>query len=251
MGRNQSAVQTVPVGNGLLRFACANARYVRNKVADVVDLVVNSNIDICVITETWLKDCDSVTVAGMSPSGYSFENSPRKAARSGGGLVLMFKSMMRTKLVDASEYRSFESSEWNITLQSHVIKLVAVYRPPSATALYVPSSLFFEEFSIYLESVVTSTELLLISGDFNFHLNSAEDNNTKKFCDLLETFGLTQHVTFSTHNSGHILDLIITRSVNDVLISKVEPTLALSGHTAICVQAQTANIFARLFTFET
>jgi hypothetical protein len=165
VGRNQSAVQTVPVGNGLLRFACANARYVRNKVADVVDLVVNSNIDICVTTETWLKDCDSVTVAGMSPSGYSFENSPRKAARSGGGLVLMFKSMMRTKLVDASEYRSFESSEWNITLQSHVIKLVAVYRPPSSTALYVPSSLFFEEFSIYLESVVTSTELLLISGD--------------------------------------------------------------------------------------
>ena len=75
-----------------------------------------------------------------------------------------------------------EYSEWNITLQSHVIKLVAVYRPPSSTALYVPSSLFFEEFSIYLESVVTSTELLLISGDFNFHLDSAEDNNTKKFC---------------------------------------------------------------------
>jgi hypothetical protein len=140
-----------------------------------------------------------VTVAGLSPSGYSFENSPRKAVRSGGGLELMFKSMMRTKLklVDASEYRSFELSEWNITLKSHVIKLVAVYRPPSSTALYVPSSLFFEKYSIYLESVVTSTELLLISGDFSFHLDcAAEDNNTKKFCDLLETFGLTQHVPF-------------------------------------------------------
>ena len=135
-----------------------------------------------------------MTVAGLSPSGY---NSPRKAVRSGGGLGLMFKSMMRTKLVDASEYRSFESSEWNITFKSHVIKLVAVYRPPSSTALYVPSSLFFEKYSIYLESVVTSTELLLISGDFSFHLDSAaEDNNTKKFCDLLETFGLTQHVPF-------------------------------------------------------
>ena len=110
VGRNQSAVQTAPVGNGhVLKFAGVKAHSVRNKVADVVDLVVNSNIDICVITETWLKDCDSVTVAGLSPSGYSFENSSRKAARSRGGLGLMFKSMMRTKLVDAGSF------EWNIT----------------------------------------------------------------------------------------------------------------------------------------
>jgi hypothetical protein len=38
---------------------------------------------------------------------------------------------------------------------------------------------------------------------------------------------------FSTHNSGHTLDLVITRSVNDVLISEVKPTLALSDHITV------------------
>ena len=46
-----------------LRFACVNARSVRNKAAETVEHVVNSNIDLCIITETWLKEYDCVTTA--------------------------------------------------------------------------------------------------------------------------------------------------------------------------------------------
>jgi len=46
----------------------------------------------------------------------------------------------------------------------------------------------------------------------------------------LETFGLAQHVTFATHNSGHCLDLIITRSSNDVIVDSPRPSLFLSDH---------------------
>ena len=35
-----------------LRFACVNARSVRNKTAEIVEHIVASNIDICIITET-------------------------------------------------------------------------------------------------------------------------------------------------------------------------------------------------------
>ena len=38
-------------------------------------------------------------------------------------------------------------------------------------------------------------EVLVIWGDFNLHLiDEHRDNGTKKFMDLLETFGLSQHV---------------------------------------------------------
>ena len=33
-------------------------------------------------------------------------------------------------------------------------------------------------------------EVLVISGDFNFHFDDLRDNDTKKFMDLLETFSL-------------------------------------------------------------
>ena len=227
--RNQYDAHVSPKKLTCLRFACVNARSLRNKTADVVDHVVNSNIDMCVVTETWLKDADSVTIAALSPDGYCFQNSPR----SGGGVGVMYKSIIGTKLIHANQCSSFESSEWNVTIQNHVIKLVAVYRPPSSSTHPQPMSLFFEEFSTYLESIVISTERLLISGDFNLHIESSEDTNAKKFCELLETFGLIQHVAFPTHTSGHTLDLIISRSINDVIITELESTLALSDHSFI------------------
>ena len=56
----------------------------------------------------------------------------------------------------------------------------------------------------------------------NFHLDDPSDNDAKNFTDLLETFGLSQHVTAPTHLSGHTLDLLISRSSNDINVSGIE-----------------------------
>ena len=45
--------------------------------------------------------------------------------------------------------------------------------------------------------------MLLIMGDFNYHV---EDTS------LIDSFRLTQHVADSTHRSGHMLDLMLSRS---------------------------------------
>ena len=105
----------------------------------------------CVVTETWLKDADSVTIAAVCPDGHCFQNLPRENDRSGGRVGVMYKSIIGTKLIHANQCSSFEFSEWNVTIQNHVIKLVAVYRPPSSSTRPQPMSLFFEEFSTYLE----------------------------------------------------------------------------------------------------
>ena len=49
----------------------------------------------------------------------------------------------------------------------------------------------------------------------------------------METFGVIQHVAFPTRTSGHTLDLIICRSINDVIVTELESTLALSDHSFI------------------
>ena len=50
-----------------------------------------------------------------------------------------------------------------------------------------------------------------IFGDFNLHLDIPSAITTT-FNDILVSFDLKQHVTFSTHIHGHWLDLFITRS---------------------------------------
>ena len=51
---------------------------------------------------------------------------------------------------------------------------------------------------------------------------------TAKFCNLLESFGLTQHVQDSTHSSRHTLDLVITKSHETPIsgLSIIEPLIS-------------------------
>ena len=81
----------------------------------------------------------------------------------------------------------------------------------------VPISTFFSELADYLESVVLCQEQLLISGDFNIHLDNAVDTDAIKLVDLLESHGLQQHVTSPTRKHDHTNDLIITRQSDQLL----------------------------------
>ena len=75
------------------------------------------------------------------------------------------------------------------------MRYVIVYRPPYSSLHPVSTSVFFDEFSQFLENVVMCPEALVISGDFNLHLDDLRDNDTKKFMDLLETFSLQSFAT--------------------------------------------------------
>ena len=76
------------------RFACVNARSVRNKIAVIMDHMVNSSIDICTFTETWLQEYDSVSIAGLSTAGFIFQSFPRKSERRGGGTGIMCRESL-------------------------------------------------------------------------------------------------------------------------------------------------------------
>ena len=55
-------------------------------------------------------------------------------------------------------------------------------------------------FSTHLENVIMCPEPLFIAGNFNFHLNLVHSNNSRRFKELLQTFGLSQDVTASTQS---------------------------------------------------
>ena len=92
-------------------------------------------------------------------------------------------------------------------------------------------STFLDEFSSYLESVVICSEPLIITGDFNIHMDNPSDS--KQFSELLESISLTQHVHQPTHVIGHTLDLIITRSSDHILCSDPTTDELFSDHFSI------------------
>ena len=171
-----------------LKFCVLNARSVRNKTADILDYICECKLDVVGITESWLSSDDAAVRTELCPDGYKFLDHPRDGLR-GGGTGLIYRDSLCVKKLDAGIKRSFEFSEWSVTTSSHKLRIVVLYRPPYSSEHNVPMSVFFNEFSNYLESLLLSKEPLLISGDFNIHIDDAADADSFKFQDLLESVG--------------------------------------------------------------
>ena len=60
--------------------------------------------------------------------------------------------------------------------------------------------------------------MLLIVGDFNYHVEDTSDSEACSFNTLIDSFGLIQHVTDITHRSGHTLDLMLSRSHDSLVL---------------------------------
>ena len=55
-------------------------------------------------------------------------------------------------------------------------------------------------------------------GDFNFHIDRPTDQHVSKILDLFHIFNLVQSVNLPTHTHGHILDWIIHRPDDKILL---------------------------------
>ena len=132
---------------------------------------------------------------------------------------MIFKESINVEKVSVAGKGSFEASEWLVNPAATTrLRVVIVYRPPYSVKHPVSTSTFITEFSDYLESLVMSSEPLLILGDFNIHMDLPDDTDCRNMSDLLVSMGLKQHVLQPTHELGHTLDLIITR-ISDIIIA--------------------------------
>ena len=62
-----------------------------------------------------------------------------------------------------------------------------------------------------------SRKPLLILWDFNIRMDLPDDSDCRNLSDILESMGLTRHVRLTTHELGHTLDLIITRTSDNII----------------------------------
>lgn len=124
------------------------------------------------------------------------------------------------------------------------------YRPPYSDEHKITFA-FIDEFSNCLESVVLSKENLLIIGDFNIYIDVPSDPSTDRFMDLLDSFGLQQHVDKPTHTHGHTLDLVITRKVRTIVNTPPMVESFFSDHASTTCQIQIKKIApkAKLVSF--
>ena len=203
-----------------IKFCLLNTRSINKKELILKDFTVENDIDIFAVTETWLRDDNTFSLADVCPKEYYFYHIPRKNSR-GGGVGVLLKQNIRMKTQPQRQFTSFEYIDVIVNCSNSSTRMVTIYRPPPSKKNQLNNTLFLEEFSKLMEQLIIVPGNLLIVGDFNYHVDNTTNPETIKFNKILEMFNLQQHVNGPTHKKGHTLDLILTR-IGDRLVTNIE-----------------------------
>lgn len=189
------------------KFGSWNAWSIKEKTTSLVDFVIDNDLDAVALQETWLTGTyrDDCTLADIKISlpNFTIFNAPRGTR--GGGVSFLLKNGYTTRLNSSTTYESFEHIDCTISMNTSMLRLINVYRKQE-----IPCRIFLNDFSSLLEGVLSSSEQIVITGDFNYHVDDDADSDARAFKDLLDEAGLQQHVIVPTHRSLHTLDLIIS-----------------------------------------
>ena len=199
-----------------IEFCLINARSVRNKATIISDYIIERDLDVAVIVESWLSDGDEGVISELVPDGYSYYLENRKHG-SGGGIIVVYKSNLQLKKNSTPTFKSFELLEAELKYNGEACVLSAIYRPPASKRNALTCDMFLDEFETYLVDASSKPGNLVLIGDFNIHVDNQSDPFATKFMTIINAMNFTQRVKHPTHEAGHILDLILVHKDNSLI----------------------------------
>ena len=202
-----------------------------SKNIDLLKQYINlHNHDIYALTETWLNINDTCTTTSIEDQTYKLTSSPRLHSfrGHGGGVALLTKNH-----ITIISNKRLQSTDSDIILtvlliNNIILHVIVCYRPPDN-----PYKQFFVDFTDIIHGLYDKN--LLILGDFNFHFDS-NINPHNDFQRLCSDINLNQHVSTPTHKHGHTIDLYLTKSNSNLIISCPKQSTLLTDHYVITSQ---------------
>src|SRR6476469_5797948 len=214
-----------------------------DKPAVLQEFILDQGIEILALSETWLPPNSlPSTLNSLTPPNFSIITNPIPSGR-GGSVAFIYCSYLKISKLPISTFPSFESLCIKLSIASTSYTFLTVYRPLASSI-----SSFISDFTSLVDLLNSDPSELIISGDFNIHFDVPSAPATVALSDLLTCSHLQQHVNFPTHNRGHHLDLLISRTPSSI-IDSVEWTIPfLSDHYAIqaTLSVRTPSIPSRI-----
>ena len=224
-----------------LQMCVINTQSIAHKADEMVLYITENDIDVCLITESWLHENESEKVLeDLKPTGYDLKHVPRKT-RKGGGIAVIYKLNIKVQVLDPILHSdAFEHMELLLQSGNGRMRIVIIYRPqrPDPDLEYtVPLSVFLRDFSDVVRPHLVRSGHLIVTGDINLHVDILDDPNAKRLLNDLSSMQLVQHVKEPTHISGHTLDLVITRKTEASFISDLHVDAKISDHYSVLFKA--------------
>ncbi|XP_030212422.1 uncharacterized protein LOC115543895 [Gadus morhua] len=239
-------------GEGYLPGALLNVRSMSKHIDEVLEVIENHKLDFLCTTETWLNPSNYNTVlSAASPSTFKFhheagQDEPVRGVEGTvyGGVAIQYKDENKEKEQERICFSPTFKPVFDIVamvlendkLEVPVVLVNLYISPKKIKAHFGEFVRHFEELLCILKK--KGYDHVIITGDFNIHMDNPEDPSVQTFCDLLVRLGLNQHTHGATrYPGGHTLDLVITL---DVAIRKMKKVYnkKLSDHCLILFEAR-------------
>lgn len=164
-----------------------NAHSIRNKISEFNNFIINNNIDIAFISESWLQDQDKFFI-----SNYNVY----RADRIRGGALLLIRSDIPHNSVIRTQLDYAEAVTVNVVFNSSCIYLTALYISPAASRT---------QFETFYSKLLNFPGQHLIAGDFNCtHQAWNNRNNSHKGIDLLRLCNFHKFSILRPNSPTHI-----------------------------------------------
>ena len=203
-----------------------------NKTQDIQLELVHNNLDLYILTETWIGEDDTTTPGRLCPSGYKALSVSRHG-RTGGGIAIVYKNNLNINITKGQPLETMESTCFSINTGFKAVNLTAIYRPPDSNALE-----FCNELANLLESKINSSSELILLGDLNIAVNKPSEAVPSIFLDMLNSFNLINRVDKPTHRLSNTLDLIIHDADSNV-IPRIKIGRLFSDHNIVLFDIST------------
>ena len=235
---------SVPLSVGM-----CNAQSVRLKTSTIADYLIEHDLDMYLIVETWLNVNDHKIIGDLKGNSYELTQTPRED-RKGGGILCLYKKELNVKKMDPPfVIKTMEFMEVMLTLKSRKIRFVTIYRPKPGDKNRYTMTCFYREFSKLMSYYNLTKEELIINGDFNFHVNKPQDPESRKFLDILTSFNLIQHIIEPTHYLGNTLDLLISRTPSALVNHSVDTQISDHNNILFQIRMERAKCSRKLVIF--
>ena len=164
---------------------------------------------------------------------------------------MICRSHYRVKECGKGINQTFEYAIWQLHPNNVSLTVLAIYHSPYSNINKSTNGQFLDEFAEFLVDFLTECSNVIIMGDFNIRLDNPEDPDVTAFINNMSVLGLNQHVYFSTHKNGGILDHIYTETLIKYKVLQCHESFHPSDHIAVeCViSVPNENITTKVITY--
>lgn len=200
-----------------------NSQIATNKGDELSLLCEEIDPDLLIVTEHGFNNSN---IMQFKIQNYQLGNFYCRSSAKGGGAAVFVKntfSFTAYRLTESTD-KNFEVTGVKVQTSKGQLAIIGLYRSPSGNA-----ELFLSKFEQLL-SDVSNKGSFIVMGDFNIDVLDVNDPVTRRFEDVLKSFGLRWAInspTRVTEHSATAIDNVVT-NLTDVLVSVINT--AISDH---------------------